>query len=118
MKGPVMKAINANVVRSMDAAINLAERRIYGMPDASSIKREERRKSRHALKRELQDLAFDGMKRDFVKPVEVLRTVAKNQESMFVLIPAVQPKGHRPVQVIRKRAFLRAVKETIMVALF
>lgn len=120
-----MKTINAAVAPgSTFASIELAGRRAYTRMDSAGLKRNERRKQRHALRSTLQDEILIGMREGTIHP---LATVVENvtPELPYTVrhlfaVPAADsfmPGPTREVKVIRKLASVRKpVVETLLLA--
>ena len=113
-----MKVINASVVPSSVASIELAGRRAGTWWSTSVLKRMERRKSRRQLDAQLHHECYDGVHRDFGKAIPAAPEVLPSQAHLVryePMFPAVAPTKFKEVTVTRKRACMRPLVETLMV---
>lgn len=120
-----MKTINAAVAPgSTFASIELASRRAYSRMDSAGLKRNERRKQRHALRSTLQAEIDTGMTEGTIHPlatvVEHLTPELPYNVRQLFAVPAADsfmPGPTREVTVIRKRASVRKpIVETLLMA--
>lgn len=120
-----MKTINAAVAPgSKIASLELAGRRAYTRMDSAGLKRNERRKQRHALRANLQDDISIGLREGTIHPLatvveHVTPEMPYNVRHLFA-VPAADsfmPGPTREVKVIRKLASVRKpVVETLLLA--
>jgi len=119
-----MKAINAIVAPATEFSHMLEDRRFFPNLKSSTIKRENRRKQRRALRADLPSAIAIGMEegvlavRSRVPVPALLPTSAIAQVPPEFLLPTeeFQPKSFMTVKVVRKRAFHRTVVEHLQVA--
>lgn len=113
-----MKTINANVATNFGNALNLASRRCYPSMDTAAIKRDERRRARRALRKELGEVNFEGVRNEIgMISVPVAKPVAGMPVIQFLRPETDDNTVFTTVTVFRKRdRFSRTTVEQLQIA--
>ncbi|VTU42961.1 MULTISPECIES: hypothetical protein [unclassified Variovorax] len=107
-----MKTVNAAIVPNSWASYELSGRRSMfdGAALTGMLKRNERRKSRHALNAELASRSLDDIREDFQllkMPAPKARTFLELKIPQFLLENVPAPTRFKEVTVVRKRVSQR-----------